>query len=171
MLGEERLAHRLDLGNAHLAGFQRVVAEGRVVEDDDLLHGRALADDGADLRQLVAGHQNPLRVRVMDAEQQVAPLAQVHRQRHVGRAGVQGADLGDDPHGAALREQGDLIALLEPQRHEPRADALRPLPGLLLRDLQPLPVHLLPQIHILRKLVRVLLDKVDNRRSIVFHIY
>ena len=106
----------------------------------------------------------------MDAEQQVAPLAQVHRQRHVGRASVQGADLGDDPHGAALREQGDLIALLEPQRHEPRADALRPLPGLLLRDLQPLPVHLLPQIHILRKLVRVLFDEINDRRPIVLHI-
>ena len=143
VLDKERIAHCLDLGNAHLAGFQRVVVEGRVVEHDDLLHGRALADDGADLRQLVAGHQNPLRIGMMDAEQKVAPLAQVHRQRHVGRAGVQGADLGDDPHGAALREQGDLIALFQTKRHQARADALRSLTGLFLRDFQPLPIHLL----------------------------
>ena len=166
VLREERVAHLLDLGHADLLVLQLLIIEGRVVEDDDLLHVGALREDLADLRQEVAGHEDPLGLGMRDAEDQVGVRTEVDGEGHVGGAGVQGSELGEDPHGTALGEQGDLVSLLQAEGHQARADAVGREAGLLLGDLLPLAVHLLAEVGVVGELVGILLDKVDDGGSV-----
>ena len=171
MLRQEGVAHLLDLGHADLLLLQPVVVEGGVVEDDDLLHGRALREDLADLGKLVAGDENPLGVGVADAEDQVGVGAEVHGQGHVGGAGIQGAELGEDPHRAALGQEGDLVAFLQAEGHQAGSDAVGRPAGLLLGDFLPLSVHLLAEVGVVGKLMGVLLYEVnDGWAVVILHI-
>ncbi len=167
---QESIAQRLDFRHPHLALQKRIDVERRIVEHDDLFHFRAFADDGADLRQLVGRDQDPLRVGMMDAEKQVAPLAQVDRERNVHGAGIKRADLRHDPHGAALRKQCDLVALLHAQRHEARTDTVRLQAGLFLGNLFPDTVDLLAKIDVLGELMRVLFYEIDDGWSVGRHM-
>ena len=142
---------------------------GRVIEDDNLLHGGTLADDGPDLRQLVGRNQDPLRVGMVDAEKQVTALAEVDRERNVDGAGVEGAQFRQDPHRAALREQRDLFAFLQAERHQARADAVSFPARLLLGDFLPDAVHLLAEIDASGKLPGVLFNEIDDGWSFVVH--
>ena len=162
---QELVAHLLDLGHPDLLGLQRVIVEGGVVEDDDLLHVRALVQDGADAGQVVPRDEDVLGFGVVDAEDEVLALAEVHGEGDVDGAGVQGADLRQDPHRAALGQEGDLVPLLHAQGDQAGADAVGLVPGLLLGDFRPFSVDFLTEIYVVGELPGVFLDKVDDRGS------
>ena len=162
VFGQERIAHPLDFGHPDFIRFQRIVVEGRVIEHDDLLDGGAVGDDGADLGKLVARYQDPLCLGVTDAEDQVLSFAQVDGKRDIDGAGVERTDLGHDPHGPALGEQGDLVALFQAKGHQARTDAVGFVPSLFLGDLFPDTVHFFTEIDIAGELMRVFLDEIDD---------
>ena len=168
---QEAFAHLLDIRHPDLPFLQAVHIEGGIIKHDDPLHGRALADDGADLGELVGGHEDPLGIGMVDTEQEVFPVTQVDGEGHVGRTGIHRSKLGKDPHGTALGKQCDLIPLLHTQRHQAGADTVSLLAGLLLGDFFPYSVHLFPDIDIVRELTAILLDKVDDGRSVIVHRY
>ena len=158
-------AHLLDLGHPDLPGLELVIVEGGVVEHDDLLHVRAFGQDGADAGQVVSRDEDVLGLGVVDAEHEVLAFAEVHGEGDIDGTGVQGADLRQDPHRAALGQEGDLVPLLHAQGDEAGADAVGLVPGLLLGDFRPLAVNFLTEIYMVGELPGVLLDKVDDGGS------
>ena len=162
MGSEELLAGLLDGRDADLRGLKFFEIERRVIENYDLLDLRALGKYLADLGELVLGDKHPFGLRVDDAENEVAAVAEIDRQRHVDGACIQRAHLGQHPHRTALGEQGDLVAFRNAEGHQSRAYAVDPLPRLRKRDLLPLPVHLLPKICHRSELLSVLFNKINN---------
>ena len=167
---QELVTHLLDFAHADFLGLQAVVVEGGVVKDDDLFHGGAFRQDGADLGQVVAGDQNPLGFGMVDAEHQVFPFSQVHGEGNVGGAGVHGTQFGENPHGAALGQEGNLVSLLEAQGHEAGADAVGHLTGLALGDFFPVSVHLFAEVGMVLVLAGVLLYEVDDGYSFCHNV-
>ena len=162
---QELVAHLLDLGHPDLLGLELVIVEGGVVEHDDLLHVRAFGQDGADAGQVVPRDEDVLGFGVVDAEHEVLAFAEVHGEGDVDGAGVQGADLRQDPHRAALGQEGDLVSLLHAQGNQAGADAVGLVPGLFLRDFRPFSVDFLTEIYMVGELSGVFLDKVDDGGS------
>ena len=162
---QEFVSHLLDLAHPDFLVLQFVVVEGYVVKDDDFFHIGAFGKDGADLGQVVAGNQDPLGVRMVDAENEVLPFSQVHGQGDVRCTGVEGAQLGQDPHGAAFGQEGDLVSFLQAQRHQACTDAVGFFAGLALGDYLPVAVHLLPQIGMVFIFAGILFYKVNNGNS------
>ena len=162
---QELVAHLLDLGHPDLLGLELVIVEGGVVKDDDLLHVRAFGQDGADAGQVVPRDEDVLGFGVVDAEHEVLAFAEVHGEGNVDSAGVQGADLRQDPHRAALGQEGDLVPLLHAQGNQAGADAVGFVPGLFLRDFRPLAVYFLTKVYVVGELSGIFLDKVDDRGS------
>ena len=162
---QELVAHLLDLGHADLPGLEFVIVEGGVVEDDDLLHVGAFGQDRADPGQVVARDEDKFGLGMVDAEDEVLAFTEVHGEGNVDGSGVQGADLSQDPHGAALGQEGDLVALLHAQGNQAGADAVGLVAGLFLGDLRPFSAHFFPEVYMVGELPGVLFDKVDDRRS------
>ncbi len=75
---QELAAHLLDFAHADFLGLQGGVVEGGIVKDNHFFHGGAFRQDGADFGQMVARHQNPFGLRVVDAEDEVLAFSQIH---------------------------------------------------------------------------------------------
>ncbi len=159
---QELVTHLLDFAHADFLGLQAVVVEGGVVKDDDLLHRGAFRQDGPDFGQVVAGDQNPLGLGVVDAEDEVFSFSQVHGEGDIGGAGVHGTQFGENPHGAALGQEGNLVSLLDAQGHEAGTNPVGFFAGLALGDFFPVSVHLLTEVNVVFELVGVLLYEVDD---------
>ena len=70
-----------------------------------------------------------------------------------------------DPHRAALGQEGDLVAFLHAQGKQAGADAVGFVAGLFLGDFRPLAVDFLAEVYVVGKLPGVFFDKVDDGRS------
>ena len=114
---------------------------------------------------MVPRDEDVLGFGVVDAEDEVLALAEVHGEGNIDGAGVQGADLRQDPHGAALGQEGDLVAFLHAQGNQAGTDAVGLVPGLFLGDFRPFSVDFLPEVYMVGELPGVFLDKVDDGRS------
>ena len=136
-IGDRRVvvvADRLSDGEEFRAVFRQVVAaqpleravgrlarfEGDVAQHDDVFEFGQFGADAADLRQLVLRHEDRPHLGVAQAEEQVVRLLELDRQRHADRAGVEEAQLGDDPCVAPLRQDGDLVLGADADRGETR---------------------------------------------------
>ena len=102
---------------------------------------------------------------MVDAEDEVLAFPQIHGKGDVDGAGVQGADFRQDPHRAALGQEGDLVAFLHAQGKQAGADAVGFVAGLFLGDFRPLAVDFLAEVYVVGKLPSVFFDKVDDGRS------
>ena len=90
---EEFVSHLLDFAHPDFLGFQLLIVKSRVVKDNNLLYVGTLRKDGADLGQMVSGHQDPLGIRMVDTEHQVFPFSQVHGKGNVRSACIHGTQL------------------------------------------------------------------------------
>ena len=106
---------------------------------------------------------------MVDAEDQVRTLAQIDGQGYVNGTGVEGTQFGEDPHRAALGQQGDFVPLLQAEGHQAGSDAVGPLAGLLLGNLGPFPSHFFAQVGMMGELTGIFFDKVDDGRSGICH--
>ena len=104
LVGQVGAAEPLEGSQRHLPRFERNVAE-----DDDVLQLGQLADDAADFRQLVLRNEDGLHLGVAQPEQQVVRLLELDRERHADAAGIEEAELRDNPGVAPLREDGYLL--------------------------------------------------------------
>ena len=159
---EEPVSHLLDLRHPDLLLFQGFEIKCRIVEDNDLLDSRAFRQDGTDLRQVVAGHQDPFGLRMVDPEYQVLPFPEVHGKRNIGRTGVHGTQFSQDPHRPAFGKQGDFVTFFQAEGHETGADAVSLLPGLFLGDGLPLAADLLAKVDMVGELPGIFFYKIND---------
>ena len=102
---------------------------------------------------------------MVDAENKVGPFGKVHGKRNVGGSGVHCAELCENPHCAALRQKGNLVALLKPQGHKACADAIGLSAGLFLGIDFPFSSDFFAEIGVVGELMSVEFDEINNCRS------
>ena len=79
---------------------------------------------------------------------------------------TKGAALGEDPHRAALGQEGDLVAFLHAKGHEAGTDAVGLLAGLALGDFGPFSVYFFAEVGVVFVFARIFLYKIDNGQSV-----
>ena len=82
------------------------------VKDDDALHLRQLADDGAHLAQLCAADDDVACLAVLQSEEEVVALLELDAEGNRHSSGIEECEFADDPHVAAFGEKGNVVAFL-----------------------------------------------------------
>ena len=157
MFLQELITHLLDFADTYLAFLQFHA----LVEHNHLLHQRALADNLANLGQLILADHHVLGIGVLHTELQVNRL-QFLRQGHVYAASIQDAQFTEHPHISGLRKQRHAFAFLQPQSHQSRAQTISLQAGCLKTGLYPLVSYFLTKIGLFSPLASVILNKINN---------